>query len=88
MLKHVLYIEDEESDAFLLKHSFQQIGIQDPFQLITDGEQAIAYLSGQGPYADQQRFPIPCLILLDLNLPRGRNSRSWKLCGSLNNSSS
>ncbi len=70
MGKHILYIEDEESDAFLLKHCFQQVGIEDPFQLVTDGDQAIQYLSGQGPYADRQRFPIPCLILLDLNIPK------------------
>ena len=70
MVKHILYIEDEESDAFFLKYAFEQIGIQEPFQLITDGAQAIEYLAGEGPYADRQRFPIPCLILLDLNLPR------------------
>ena len=70
MVKHVLYVEDEEGDAFLLKYAFQKIGIQDPFQLVADGEQAIQYLSGQGEYSDRQRFPMPCLILLDLNLPR------------------
>src|SRR5690348_17664555 len=70
MVKHLLYVEDEESDGFFLKLCFQEIGIQEPFQLVTDGEQAIHYLSGQGPYADRQRYPLPCLILLDLNLPR------------------
>jgi len=70
MVKHVLYVEDEESDAFLLKHCFQRIGIENPFQLVTDGERAIQYLSGGPPYAERQRFPLPCLILLDLNLPR------------------
>jgi CheY-like chemotaxis protein len=69
MTKHILYVEDEESDAFLLQHSFHQIGLTDPFQLVTDGDQAIQYLSGEGLYADRQRFPMPCLILLDLNLP-------------------
>jgi len=69
-VKRILYIEDEESDAFILKYAFQQIGVEDPFDVITDGEQAIRYLSGEGNYADRERFPIPCLILLDLNLPR------------------
>ena len=70
MVKHVLYVEDEEADAFLLKHAFEKIGITEPFQLVTDGEQAIEYLAGRPPYADRDRFPLPCLILLDLNLPR------------------
>jgi CheY-like chemotaxis protein len=28
------------------------------------------YLSGNGEYADRKRFPLPCLMLLDLKLPR------------------
>jgi CheY-like chemotaxis protein len=28
------------------------------------------YLSGNGGYADRERFPLPCLTLLDLKLPR------------------
>jgi CheY-like chemotaxis protein len=30
---------------------------------------AMDYLSGSGAYADRQKFPLPCLVLLDLNLP-------------------
>lgn len=70
MSQHILYVEDEESDAFLLKHCFLKLGIHDPFQLVTDGEEAIAYLSGNGAYVDRDHYPLPCLILLDLNLPK------------------
>ena len=30
----------------------------------------MAYLAGEGPFADRQRHPFPVLVLLDLKLPR------------------
>jgi DNA-binding response OmpR family regulator len=38
--------------------------------VVEDGEMAVAYLSGQGQYADRNRYPLPALMLLDLKLPR------------------
>jgi CheY-like chemotaxis protein len=70
MDRTVLYVEDEESDVFLLKHAFNTIGVLEPFKVAIDGEEAIRYLAGDGPYADRRAFPFPCLMLLDLNLPR------------------
>ncbi len=37
--------------------------------LVTDGEEAIRYLSGEGKYEDREQFPIPAAVLLDLSLP-------------------
>ena len=71
MIKRVLlYVEDEESDAFLFKIAFRKIGVRDAFHHATDGEDAIRYLSGLGRYANRELYPVPCLVLLDLNLPR------------------
>ena len=41
-----------------------------PVQVVDDGDKAVAYLSGQGPYADWDQYPLPVLLLLDLKLPR------------------
>jgi len=38
-------------------------------KIIRDGEEAIAYLSGEGDFADRERFPRPFLLLLDLKMP-------------------
>lgn len=38
--------------------------------IANDGEQARTYLSGFERYADRDAYPIPQLILLDLDLPR------------------
>jgi CheY-like chemotaxis protein len=66
----VLYAEDEENDVFLMQRAFRKAGVSNPLQTASDGADAIHYLQGAGDYADRERFPLPCLVLLDLNLPR------------------
>src|SRR6185369_2526448 len=68
-LNPVLYAEDEEDDVFFLRKAFHDAGIRNPLAIVTDGDAAVDYLSGQGRYGDRDRFPLPCLALLDLNLP-------------------
>jgi CheY-like chemotaxis protein len=66
----VLYVEDEDNDVFLLKLAFRKAGATHPLQIATDGRQAVDYLLGSGPFAVRSEFPLPCLVLLDLNLPQ------------------
>jgi CheY-like chemotaxis protein len=65
----VLYVEDEENDILFMKLAFKQVGLELVLQPVVDGQKAIAYLAGEGGYADRGRYPLPALILLDLNLP-------------------
>jgi CheY-like chemotaxis protein len=69
-LRPVLYAEDEEDDSFFMKRAFAEAGISHPLKIVDDGQEAIDYLSGTGRYADRNEYPLPCLLLLDLNLPR------------------
>lgn len=66
----VLYAEDEENDVFLLERAFARAGVAHPLQVVKDGAVALRYLAGTGEFSDRARFPLPCLALLDLNLPR------------------
>lgn len=66
----VLQIEDREEDVFLLHHVFKQVGIENPIQVAVDGQEGIDYLAGTGKYSDREKYPFPCLVLLDLKLPR------------------
>src|SRR6516162_1884132 len=43
--------------------------IPNPLIDVPDGQQAIEYLVGSGRYADRHKYPFPCLLLLDLNMP-------------------
>jgi len=66
----VLYVEDSTDDFVLLKLASRKCGTPFSLQHAEDGEQAIAYLSGTGVYADREEHPFPDLVLLDLKLPR------------------
>src|SRR6266567_7608257 len=65
----VLYAEDEDNDAFLARRAFKQAEVVNPLQIVRNGQQAVDYLSGTGPYASRREFPMPCLLLLDIKMP-------------------
>jgi len=65
----VLYMEDEEGDAFFMGRAFQQAQPPLTLRVVEDGKKALAYLAGEPPYADRRVNPLPSLILLDINVP-------------------
>ena len=66
----ILLVEDSPDDALLIQRAFRKANLANPVQLVRDGEEAVAYLSGAAPYDDRGRFPLPVFMLLDLKLPR------------------
>lgn len=65
----ILYVEDDDNDVFLLRRAFKKAGVAAPLIVIGNGMDAARYLAGEGDYADRAQFPLPGLMLLDLNLP-------------------
>jgi len=68
--KTVLVAEDDASDAFLLQRAFETAGLSCSLLRVTDGQEALDYLSGAKGYSDRQKYPLPDLLLLDLKMPR------------------
>jgi CheY-like chemotaxis protein len=66
----VLYVEDSADDFLLLKLASRKSGTRFRLRHAEDGERAMAYLRGSGPYADRHEYPLPDLVLLDLKMPR------------------
>jgi CheY-like chemotaxis protein len=66
----ILHVEDNQDDQFFLKRALTEAGIENTIHVVDDGQKAIDYLSSQGPYADREEYPIPCLVILDLKLPK------------------
>jgi len=65
----ILIVDDDENDIFFAKRAFTEINVHCTFQVLKNGQEAVDYLSGQGPYADRQKFPLPMMILMDLKMP-------------------
>lgn len=66
----LLVAEDNPDDLEMLQRAFDQLGVDHPVQYVHDGEQVIAYLAGEGQFANRFEHPLPDLLLLDLKMPR------------------
>ncbi len=62
----LLLVEDDPADAVLIRRSMEKAGIPAQVVHLKDGDEAVAYLSGENP----QNAGLPWLILMDLKLPR------------------
>lgn len=67
---HILLVEDDENDVAFLERAFREAQIQNPLRVARDGQEAIDYLAGSNEFADRTQHPLPCLIVLDLKMPR------------------
>lgn len=65
----ILLVEDDQNDVFFFQRALRKAEIANPLSVVRDGREAMAYLAGQGAFADRARYPVPCLVILDLNLP-------------------
>jgi CheY-like chemotaxis protein len=66
----ILLAEDNENDVLMLRRAARHAKFANPLAVVHDGEEVIAYLRGDGKYADRRRYPLPGLMLLDLKMPR------------------
>jgi len=65
----ILLVDDSENDLKLMSIAFVKAGLKSPLQVVHNGEEAIAYLAGEGRYTNRNEFPLPAVMLLDLNMP-------------------
>lgn len=65
----VLLVEDNPDDDLLLRDLFAHLHSAYAVTTLTDGGAAVEYLSGEGCFSDREHYPIPSLVLLDVNLP-------------------
>ena len=66
----ILLVDDSENDLLLMRAAFELAETNPPLQEVRNGEEAISYLRGDSPYNDRARYPLPAIMLLDLNMPR------------------
>jgi CheY-like chemotaxis protein len=69
-LRTILLVEDDPDDVALITRAFRNAKLANPVEVVTDGDEAVAYLAGDGAFGDRESHPLPVLMLLDLKLPR------------------
>lgn len=66
----LLLVEDNDAHAEMVKRSFEQHKISNEIYHVDDGQKALDYIFREGEYTDEEKYPRPNCILLDLRLPK------------------
>jgi CheY-like chemotaxis protein len=66
----ILLAEDDPDDRYLISEALDESQVGVELFIVEDGEALLEYLKRQGKFADAEQWPLPRLILLDLNMPR------------------
>ncbi len=61
--KPILLVEDDQIDIMTVSRALKEINVTNQLEVTHNGEEALAYLNEQGNVK-------PCIILLDLNMPK------------------
>lgn len=63
----ILLVEDNPGDVRLTQEAMKETKVRNTMHVVSDGEEAIAFLRKEGKHP---KAPRPDLIILDLNLPK------------------
>lgn len=66
----ILLVEDDEDDVYFVSDALRRSGIELPLEIARDGQAAVDFLFKATERAALGKELRPCLVLLDLNLPR------------------
>ncbi len=66
----ILMAEDDNDDRLLAQEAMLESRVLNELYFVEDGVQLLNYLHGKGSYSDRTHYPMPGLILLDLNMPK------------------
>ena len=69
-MDRILLVEDNEDDVIFMKRALQRAQVTHPLEIVTDGQQAIEYFEKSIGSPNGNENALPCLVLLDLKLPR------------------
>ncbi len=66
----ILVADDDVDDCEMIKDALKESRLLNELHFVRDGEELMAYLNHRGKYEDKGKYPLPGLILLDLNMPK------------------
>jgi CheY-like chemotaxis protein len=65
----ILLVDDDADDVLLFRYALGESPVCAELRVVRDGLEAAKYLSGYGVFGDRDEFPMPGIVLLDLNMP-------------------
>jgi len=70
----ILVVEDDPNHRELISEAIKEANLLNNVLFVEDGLETIRYLEREGKYSNEEKYPWPTLILLDLKLP-GMNGK-------------
>src|SRR5947208_9332550 len=64
----LLIVDDDANDRFFMEHAFQKLGLNYRIHGLAIGDEAVAYINGEGQYRDRAKFQFPSYIITDLKM--------------------
>lgn len=66
----ILVVEDDPVDREMIGLAFKRASVEVPVVTVSDGQEALDYLTGRGRFQERQSSEPPAVIVLDLDMPR------------------
>jgi CheY-like chemotaxis protein len=70
-LLNILIVDDDPDARELALLAFRRVGLASNVHCVNSGNEAVAYLQGEGKFSDREQFPYPSLLITDLKMPDG-----------------
>ncbi|MDI6765866.1 MAG: response regulator [Bacteroidota bacterium] len=76
---NILIVEDNLAHLKITEYILKKNGLPAKYFVVRDGQEVLDYLYRKNGFADVEKYPLPNLILLDLNLPKRDGREVLKL---------
>jgi len=67
----ILVVDGDADERMFIERVLRKLGITSPIHLLASGDEAIAYMKGEGRYADRRGYAYPSFVLTDLRMAHG-----------------
>jgi len=67
---NILLVEDSEADVKITLRAFKRANSSNNICAVTNGQDAVDFLHQAGLFKEGQKFRLPDLILMDINIPK------------------
>jgi len=85
----ILLVDDDIDDQFLSQLALEKVLPKgSTVHTVHNGDEAVAYMIGEGKFKNRDQYPFPSLVISDLNMPNGdgfdvleflKNNPAWNV---------